>query len=74
MTFNETPELPIRIQITCYSKLVAEVIVHQSMQDKTWAAYARNKYDKQLPIGSCVMQRADLPRMWNVLIGLDILD
>jgi len=63
---------PIRIQITRYSTLAAEVIVEQHMQDKTWAAYANLKYKRGLPIGGASMQRADLPRMWNVPVGSKI--
>jgi hypothetical protein len=61
---------PIRIQITQYSQLVAEVVVTNFTEaDKLWAAYAVVKYRHNRPIGGCVMQRADLPRMWDVPVG-----
>lgn len=61
--------MKIRIQVACYQTLIAEVIVESHMEIKTWAAYAMAKYKKGLPIGGACMQCADLPRLWNVLVG-----
>lgn len=66
--------MKIRIQITRYNILAAECIVEEHMQDKTWAAYAALKYKLGLPIGGACMQRADLPRMWNVPVGSQIVE
>jgi hypothetical protein len=59
-----------RIQIACGNKLVAEVIVEDYMHaTKLWAAYACLKYKRDLPMGCCVMNRADIPRLWDVRVG-----
>ncbi len=61
--------VPIRIQIATYDRLTAEVIVEQAMVDKTWAAYCMAKDDIGFPPGGAIMQRADLPRAWDVPVG-----
>ena len=60
----------IRLQIVCYEKLIAEVIVETSAEaNKLWSKYACEKYRKGLPLGAAIQQRADLPRAINVRVG-----
>jgi hypothetical protein len=67
---DRTDEVGTRIQIACYDKLVAEVIVQNSREaDRTWAKYASLKYRAGKPMGCCVMNRADMKRMWDVPVG-----
>lgn len=62
-----------RIQIACYDKLVAEVIVENSrIADQLWAKWANRKYRQNQPMGCCVMNRADIKRLWDVPVGSTI--
>jgi hypothetical protein len=63
-------EVGVRVQITCCGVLIAEAIVQDSrMADSLWSKYAIAKYHKNEQIGGCCMQRADIPRMWDVPVG-----
>ncbi len=64
--------VPIRIQIATYDRLTAEVIVEPAMVDRTFAAFARAKAAAGLPPGGAIMQRADLPRYWDVAVGAQV--
>lgn len=63
-------KMPVRIQITCYSQLVAEAVLESSAEaDKLWARWASAKYRVGKPIGGAAIQRADLPRIWGCRVG-----
>lgn len=66
-----------RIQVACYDVLVAEAIVEASMVDtfspvNVWAKYAQAKDAAGKPSGGAIIQRADLPRFWDVPVGCQI--
>ena len=66
---------PVRIQIACHDRLVAEAIVEPHMVGAfvkgggVWERHAAAKDRKGLPVGGAVTQRADKPRQWNVPVG-----
>lgn len=68
---------PMRIQIACGNVLIAEAIVEPGMVDpfsplNVWATYAQAKAAAGKPIGGAIVQRADLPRAWDVPVGSEI--
>jgi len=59
-----------RIQITCQGRLIAEAILESSREcDILWSHYTLAKAKRSLDLGGCIIQRADLPRYWNVKVG-----
>lgn len=66
--------MAIRLQVACNDVLVAEaVVVSLAEADRAFARYACAKYRKGLPVGGAVIQRADLPRQWDVPVGASVL-
>jgi hypothetical protein len=72
------PSCPMRVQMVCDGRLVAEVIVegHEVDSFKTggdvWHRYARAKHAAGKNIGGAVMRRADLPRPFDVRVGEEV--
>jgi hypothetical protein len=67
---NDGRNVGTRIQIACYDKLIAEVIVENSrIADTLWAKWANGRYKRKQPMGCCVMNRADIKRLWDVPVG-----
>lgn len=64
--------LPVRVQFSSYNKLVAEFITHSEWADVFVARYINNRYKKGRSGVGVLIQRADLPRYWNVTIGQEI--
>lgn len=68
-------KLPIRIQFTCYSVLVAECIVQGTSEaDRVYAAYVNLKYKLGKPMGGACHYRADIKRLWDLPVGAEIPD
>lgn len=65
----------IRLQIACDGRLIAEVIGEFEMFSAfqrgggVWERFARAKALAGKPCGGSVLQRADLPRVWDVPVG-----
>ena len=67
-------DIPMRVQIALYDKLVAEVIVENMREaDRLWASWSVRRYKKGLPMGGALICRSDIPRHWNVNVGSVIL-
>lgn len=65
--------MAMRLQIAIGSRLVAEAIFETARDaDRAWAAFARAKYAKGLPMGGAAIARAESPRFWNVPVGAQI--
>lgn len=71
----------VRMQIVRGNTLVAEAIFESAFAGGgTWdtpagsvfADYAMACYRKGLPFGGAVIQRADLPRTWDVPVGAPV--
>jgi hypothetical protein len=62
-------DVPVRVQIVVYDRLIAEVIVHLSQADKLWAKWAVARYRNNAPIGGASISLASNPRHWDVAVG-----
>lgn len=62
-----------RIQMTLGYTLQAEVICESLDEaDRIWHRFVNLKYKRNLPCGGAVIQRADLPRTWDIPVGSEI--
>ncbi len=62
-----------RLQIVCYDKLEVEAIF-ESLEEASKARdkYLALKYYRNKPMGGSIIQRADLPKYWNIPVGVKI--
>ena len=62
----------MRLQITVFGQLVAEVVGSFDYIDSLRSRYAMAKWRAGKPCGGMLIQRADLPRWFDVPVGRSV--
>lgn len=61
---------PLRLQIVCNGRLIAEVIAENSHEvENIWSKWVTLRLKKDSPVGGSMISRADIPRYWNIPVG-----